>query len=63
MNQSNYLQTTIKTELPYLASIRSLTDNARLNGLSYIGTYVRCYKCNSFFHVMKDCSRYKPKAI
>lgn len=63
MDQLKSTETSIKTEAPYLASIRSLTDNARLRGVSCIGTTIRCYKCDSFFHVMKDCSQYKPKAI
>jgi hypothetical protein len=46
----------------YLANIQELTDNARLKGLSCAGTNVRCYKCDSFFHVMKYCSKYKYKS-
>ena len=47
--------------LKYLANIQELTDNSRLKGLSCAGTTVRCYKCDSFFHLMKYCSKYKPK--
>lgn len=51
-----------KPEEPkYFTNIRNLTDDARMKGpLSCTGDIVRCYKCKSYFHLMKDCSQYKP---
>ena len=53
-----------RPSLKYLVNIQELTDNARLKELSCAKTNVRCYKCDSFFHVMNHCSKYnkKPKS-
>jgi hypothetical protein len=51
----------MKPELAYLVNIRELDDNARQKILSMSGTYVRCYKCDSLFHIMKNCRLYALK--